>query len=43
MTFLDWVARGVLGLLGLYLVARLVSAAWYRSKYEYENWKRKIR
>lgn len=40
MSIFDWIVVGLFGLLCLYITARLVSAAIFRSKLDYEERKR---
>lgn len=37
MGFTEWLLAGVLALLATYMVARLISAAYFKSKQQYEQ------
>jgi hypothetical protein len=37
MSFTGWVATGILALIAIYIAARLMSAAFFKSKSEYET------
>jgi hypothetical protein len=43
MSFIEFLAGGVFGLAGIYVAARLVTAAFFQSKIDYERRKQHVR